>query len=97
MDIVIIFITIVIIIVITSFLSSLRLQKNLWVISTSRKRAPIEPTFEITMVMVLRLPYPSPEAEDPSKYGNQFLDRPDHLDTSIDMISIKCLLEKNIL
>merc|ERR1712130_450392 len=29
---------------ITSFLSSLRLQKNLWVISTSRKRAPIEPT-----------------------------------------------------
>ena len=29
----------------TSFLSSLlRLQKNLWVISTSRKSAPIEPT-----------------------------------------------------
>ena len=40
-------IMIVIVIIVTSFLSSLRLQKNLWVISTSRKRAPIEPTFEI--------------------------------------------------
>ena len=37
-------IMIVIVIIVTSFLSSLRLQKNLWVISTSRKRAPIEPT-----------------------------------------------------
>ena len=36
------------------------------------------------------MPYPSPEAEDPSKYGDQFLDRPHHLDTSIDMISIIC-------
>ena len=47
--------------------------------------------------MILRMPYPSPEAEDPSKYGDQFLDRPHHLDTSIDMFLIKCLLEKNIL
>ena len=38
-------IMIVIVIIVTSFLSSLRLQKNLWVISTSRKRAPIEPTY----------------------------------------------------
>ena len=38
-------IVIMIVIIVTSFLSSLRLQKNLWVISTSRKRAPIEPTY----------------------------------------------------
>ena len=40
-----IIIMIVLVIIVTSFLSSLRLQKNLWVISTSRKRAPIEPTY----------------------------------------------------
>ena len=34
----------------TSFLSSLlRLQKNLWVISTSRKSAPIEPTLVLSL------------------------------------------------
>ena len=42
---IVIAIIIMIVIIVTSFLSSLRLQKNLWVISTSRKRAPIEPTY----------------------------------------------------
>ena len=32
----------------------------------------------IILIMLLRT-YPSPEAKDPSQYGNQFLDRPNHL------------------
>ena len=32
----------------------------------------------IILIMLLRT-YPSPEAKDPSQYGDQFLDRPDHL------------------
>ena len=77
-----------IVIIVTSFLSSLRLQKNLWVISTSRKRAPIEPTYASWKSWPSWSTWcqtdPSPETQDPSQYGDQFLDRPHHLITDIN-------------
>ena len=50
----------------------------------------------IMRMVIMMMTYPSPEAKDPSKYSNQFLDRPDHLDKLMEMTLVKCLLEKNM-
>ena len=41
----------------------------------------------IMMMKIMMMRYPSPEAEDPSKYCDQFLDRPDHLNDVFDQMS----------